>query len=669
MKETLTSFDLAAIVLELKEQLEGARIQNIYQTKGKILILKLHRSNRPTMNLLVEPGKRLHLTSYQIEKPQKPPSFCMALRKHLRNSVITEISQHKFERIFSLKARTREGEYCLLIELFGDGNAILVDPQGTIKQALRFKRMRDREILRGKPFRHAPSSGKSPLNVSSTDLSELKKQEGLEIVKALTKSLSISGQYSEEVLLRAHVDKTKRVETLQNKDIAQLSKAFDEVLSYLRTGKLHPCLVIDDAGIWIDVTPIPLQNYRNLKCKKFESFNEALDEYYTKASMELEVSTVTRRVEDEVSRQQRILEKQQASLEKTAKEAELMRKIGDTIYAHFHQLQTLLRRIIDEKQRGNTWQEILQKIEIEKARGDEPAVWLDSIDTRKLMMQMSLDNLTFSLNLRSSAQENASTYYGKAKKAEKKYRGAEKAIQTTRTRIEELKQRKHVAAREARKPTVKLKKKGWFEKFRWFYTSENLLVIGGKDAVTNEILIKKHSAKGDLVFHADIAGAPFVLVKTKGKAPSQQSILEAAQLAASHSRAWKSQFGALDVYWVHSEQVTKTPPSGHYLQKGAFIIRGKKNYVRRTPLRLAIGIDINTTPPTVIGGPTQAIDSRTNIYVEIAPGDLPSSKLAQEILHGLAAKTPKRLKQKVSKIPLESIQTFIPFGKGRIERQ
>ncbi len=669
MKETLTSFDLAAIVLELREQLEDARIQNIYQTKDKTLIIKLHQSNRPTLNLLIEPGKRLHLTSYQMEKPPKPPPFCMALRKHLRNSVITEISQHEFERIFCLKARTREGEYRLHIELFGDGNAILVDPQGIIKQALRFKRMRDREILRGKPFRHAPSSGKNPLDISSTDLSELKKLEGLNIVKALTKSLSISGRYSEEILLRAQLEKTKNVETLQNKDIAQLSKALNEVLSYLRTGKLDPCLVIDDAGIWIDVTPIPLRNYRNLKCKKFKSFNEALDEYYTKASMELEVSIVTHRVENEVSQQQRILEKQQTSLEKAAKEAELMRKIGDTIYAHFHQLQTLLLRIMDEKQRGSTWQEILQRIEIEKGRGDEPAAWLNSIDTKKLMIQMSLDNLTFSLSLRSSAQENASTYYGRAKKAEKKRRGAEKAIRATRTRIEELKQRKHVATREARKPTVKLKKKSWFEKFRWFYTSENLLVVGGKDAVTNEILIKKHSAKGDLVFHADIAGAPFVLVKTEGKAPSQQSILEAAQLAASHSRAWKSQFGALDVYWVHPEQVTKTPPSGEYLQKGAFIIRGKKNYVRRIPLRLAIGIDINATPPTVIGGPKHAVDSRTSIYVEIAPGDLSSSKLAREILHELTGKTPKNLKQEISKIPLENIQTFIPFGKGRIEDQ
>jgi len=667
VQKALTSFDVAAVVLELKEQLEGARIQSIYQTKGKTLILKLHQPNRPTFNLLIEPGKRLHLTSYPIKKPQKPPPFCMALRKHLRNSVVTEISQHKFDRILNLKARTKEGEYDLVLEFFGDGNAILVNPQGIIQQALIFKRMRDREILRGKAFQHAPPSGKDPLNLGSADLSELKKLKGLEVVKALTKSLSISGQYSEEILLRAKIDKTRTVETLQNKEVAQLSKAFDEVLSHLRTGKLEPCLVIDNAGTWIDATPIPLQKYRNLKCKKFESFNETLDEYYAKASMELEVSTVTGRVEDEISRQQRILENQQASLENATKEAEHMRKIGDTIYLHFHQLQTLLWRIMDEKQRGNTWNEILQTIDIEKASGDEPAVWLESIDTKKLMLQVSLDNLTFSLNLRSSAQENASTYYDKAKKTERKGRGAEKAIQKTMASIEELRQRKRFAAREAYRPIIKQKKKHWYEKFRWFYTSENLLVIGGKDAVTNEILIKKHLASSDLVFHADIAGAPFVLIKTEGKAPSQQSIFEAAQLAASHSRAWKSKFGALDVYWVYPEQVTKTPPSGEYLQKGAFIIRGKKNYVRKTPLRLAVGININTTPPTVIGGPKQAINSKTSIYVEIAPGDLPSSKLAREILQGLAAKAPKSLQREVSRIPLASIQAFIPFGEGKRE--
>ncbi len=170
----------------------------------------------------------------------------------------------------------------------------------------------------------------------------------------------------------------------------------------------------------------------------------------------------------------------------------------------------------------------------------------------------------------------------------------------------------------------------------------------------------------DLVFHADITGAPFVLIKTEGKRPSQKSIAETAQLAASHSRGWKAKFSALDVYWVRPEQVSKTPPSGEFLKKGAFMIRGKKNYVRRAPLRLAIGVDIEAAPLTVVGGPKDAVKARTDVFVEMVPGDLSSSKLANKIRQMLKQKVSKNMKEKVSKISLEEIQAFIPSGKGKI---
>ncbi|MFQ6068416.1 MAG: ribosome rescue protein RqcH [Candidatus Bathyarchaeia archaeon] len=666
MQKTLSSFDIAALVLELKKQLKGARIQNIYQTKGKIVILKLHQPNQPAFNVLIESGKRLHLTSYALEKPQRPPAFCMALRKHLRNAIIVEINQYEFERIITVKVRTREGEFKLVLELFGDGNIILIDSESIIQQALTFKKMRDRNILRGEPFQHAPSSGKNPSRVKLLDLLELKKFKGLEVVKALTRFLSISGMYAEEILLRAHVDKKKRCELLESSDFNQIFMALSGILSQLEIGKLEPCIIIDEKGRWIDVVPISLRKYMKLKCKGFETFNEALDEYYAKNVVEREVAAVTEKVEREIARQQRILRKQQDALEEARKEAEQARRIGDKIYANFHQWQTLLQRIMDEKGSGKTWQEIVSKIENEKKCRKVPAVYFESLDAKKLVLKVSIEDLSFSLSLRNSVQENAATYYERAKKAEKKVKGAKKAIEETLSHIEKLKQRKEVVVKEAYKPIVKRRKKAWYEKFRWFYTSENLLVVGGKDAVTNEILIKKHTQSHDLVFHADIAGAPFVLIKTEGKTPSQQSINEAAQLAASHSRAWKAKFSAIDVYWVRPEQVSKTPPSGEHLRRGAFMIRGKKNYVRKTPLRLAIGIDVKTTPPTVIGGPNEAVKSKTNIYLEIVPGDLSSSKLANKIRQLLRKKVSKNLQEKISKISLEEIQAFIPFGRGRI---
>ncbi len=668
MQKTLTSFDAAAIVSELKERLKGAHIQNIYQIRGKTLILKLHQPNQTALNLLIESGRRLHLTSYMLEKPEKPPAFCMVLRKHLRNGIVEEVSQHEFERIVTIKVRTKEGEFKLIVELFGDGNIILVDPRDIIQQALTFKRMRDRNILRGEAFRHAPSSGKNPLRIEMPDLFELKEFKGIDVVRALTKLLSIGGTYAEEVLLSAQVDKNKECESLENDDLNKIYATLNEVLSPLKTARLEPCIVIDEEGKWVDAVPLPLRRYASFECKRFESFNEALDEFYAKTLVEKEAAVVTEKVEQEMARQQRILHEQQTSLEEARKEAELMRRIGDKIYAHFHQLQTLLQRIMEEKKSGKSWREIVSAVEGEKSSGKEPAFFFESLDTKKLVLNVSIEGLPFSLLLRDSVQANAATYYDQAKKTERKAEGAKKAIKETLKRIEELKQRKEIAVQET-EPIKKRRKKAWYEKFRWFHTSEDLLVVGGKDAVTNEILIKKHIEPHDLVFHADIAGAPFVLIKTEGKTPSQQSISEAAQLAASHSRAWKAKFSAIDVYWVHPEQVSKTPPSGEYLQKGAFMIRGEKNYVRKTPLRLAIGVDAKATPPTVLGGPKDAIKTRTDLYAEIVPGDLSSSNLAHKIRQILTQKAPKNLQEKVSKIPIEEIQAFIPFGKGAINKQ
>jgi predicted ribosome quality control (RQC) complex YloA/Tae2 family protein len=663
----LTSFDVAAVILELKERLQGARIQNIYQ-KGRTFILKLHQPSQPPLNLIIEPGKRLHLTSYLMEKPEKPPAFCMALRKYLRNGVITEVNQYEFERIVTLKARTKEGDLKLVVELFGDGNIILLDSQNLIKHALTFKKMRDRNILRGELFQHAPSSGKNPLHLEPADMANLKSLEGVAVVRALTRFLSIGGTYAEETLLRAHLDKNKNCESLSDNELERIFNAFQELVQPIELGKLNPCIVTDESAGWVDATPILLSKYDGFKCKRYASFNEALDEFYAKTSTVQEASAVSEKFGEHMARQQRILDEQRESLKKAKKKAEETRRIGEKIYAHFHLLQTLTQRIMNEKENGRTWLEITSAIEDEKRRGKVPAVYFKSLETKNLNLNLCIDDMPVNLNLRKSVQANASAYYEQAKKAEKKIEGAQNAIKETLRLMGELKQEKEVAEEQVVKPEKK-RREAWYEKFRWFHSSENLLVVGGKDAVTNEILIKKHTEPHDLVFHADIAGAPFVVIKTEGKTPSQQSINEAAQLAASHSRAWKAKFSTIDVYWVHPAQVSKTPPSGEYLPRGAFMIRGKKNYVRKTPLRFAIGIDTKATPPVLIGGPKEAVKSKTELHVEIVPGDLSSRELANRVRHMLKQKAPKQLQEQISKIPLEEIQAFIPSGSGSTASQ
>jgi hypothetical protein len=163
-----------------------------------------------------------------------------------------------------------------------------------------------------------------------------------------------------------------------------------------------------------------------------------------------------------------------------------------------------------------------------------------------------------------------------------------------------------------------------------------------------------------------VVGAPFVVIKTEQKQPSQQTIQEAAEFAAAYSRAWREMLSAVDVYWVRPEQLSKTAPSGQYLERGAFIVQGAKNYLRKIPLKIAIGVRKDNESMQVISGPLKAIRERTITYVEVVPGDLTSADLAKQVRRMLAGKASNEERSSIMKIRLEEIQQLIPLGKGLI---
>jgi len=659
----MTSFDIAALTPELNQTIKGTRIDNIYQINPTTLLLKLRK---PSAQLIIEAGKRLHLTSYTLEKPEKPPAFCMALRKCLRNAEVKEVQQHEFERIIVIKLSMREGDFQLISELFGEGNIILVSPENKILHALTYRRMRDRNILRGEVFQHPPSSGRNSLRLSRQDFGEIKSLEKLEIVRALTKFLSIGGLYAEEILLRAQVEKSIPAEALTEPEIDRIFEQLQQLLSTITSGNVKPCIVLNEQGEWVDVTPILLEKYVQFKHKTYSSFNEALDEYYTEMTLKEKGVEVSKEVKQELARQQRVLESQRKALEDSRNKVEQNRKIGDAIYAHFNDLQFLLEKIMNEKRDGKPWNQIVTNIGKEKAARLTPAIHFHSLESQRLTLNVTVDDLTFPLSLHRSIQANAANYYEKAKKAQNKLEGVEKALRETQTKIEETQQKEIKEVREVSKPLPKRREKAWYEKFRWFHSSNGFLVIGGRDATTNEILIKKHTEPHDIVFHADIIGAPFVVIKTEGKPPTEQTIKEAAQFAASYSRAWREMMGTVGVYWVSPQQVNKSPPPGQSLKKGSFMIHGRKNYVRNVPLRVAIGVRMEEERPSVIGGPTDAIAKQTNIHVQMIPGKQKSGDLAKQIQQLLIKKAPKHIQKQILEVPLGEIQQFIPLGKGQI---
>jgi predicted ribosome quality control (RQC) complex YloA/Tae2 family protein len=676
-KTEFTSFDTAAVVRELKETIADSRVSNVYQLDAKTLLLKLHRAGKPDLRLVLEAGRRLHLTAYAVEKPLVPPGFCMALRKYLRESWLETVEQHEFERIIVFGFKTKFGTVRLILELFGDGNVILVDERGAILQALSYKRMRDRNILRGEAFSFPPSTSMNPLKISREQFAEgLKAFADVGVVRAVARLLGIGGIYAEEVLLRVGVDKARTCVLLSDVEVSAVFDELQKMLSQVTSGELQPCVVLDENESPADVVPFRLRRYEGFGLQSCTSFNEALDDFFTRA-VALEKGAAATKVDElkrEAERLKRIISEQEKTLADAEGKADHDKRIGDAIYARMGELQTLLDRFATAKRHDEEWKTVVTEALAEKKTGLAPSLFFESFDSKGLMVNVLVDGIAFGLELQRTLFENAARYYERGKRAKQKLAGAKTALEESRKKlaeadhkIREAESLEHARPAETVEKLAKLrvKHKEWFEKFRWFVSSDGSLVVAGKDAVSNEVLIKKHTEKDDTVFHADIAGAPFVVVKTEGKKPSEQTLKEAGEFAAAFSRGWREGFGSVDVYWVKPEQLSKGGPSGEHVTHGAFVVIGQRNWIRNVPLRTAVGIAMKDGDVSVVGGPVDAVEPKTEAHVVVVPGDVSGKELFRRILHSLTSKMPADLRGKMLKTSTEELRDYVPYSKGR----
>ncbi len=234
------------------------------------------------------------------------------------------------------------------------------------------------------------------------------------------------------------------------------------------------------------------------------------------------------------------------------------------------------------------------------------------------------------LDLTKSIDENAAIYFEKAKKIKKKIAGAEKALNENLKKLQELEFKKEkIILEKTKEEKFKERKHEWYEKFRWFISSEGFLVIGGRDATSNEIVIKKHTMPNDLVFHTDMAGSPFFVVKSENKQIGEKTKEEAADATVTFSRVWKLGLQTSNVFYVNPEQVSKKTKAGEYMGKGAFMIYGKTNYINNK-INLAIGI---TKQQQIMAGPLDAVKTNCTAYVDLEQGNEKASAVAKYIQH------------------------------------
>jgi len=228
------------------------------------------------------------------------------------------------------------------------------------------------------------------------------------------------------------------------------------------------------------------------------------------------------------------------------------------------------------------------------------------------------------LELAKSLEENASYYYERSKRSKKKLVGVKEILDKAYLDLARI----EINIKEEEEQALPLpeRKKEWYEKFRWFYTSTGYLVLGGRDATTNEIVIKKHTDAHDLIFHTDMAGSPFFILKTEGKEPDASTLREVADATCTFSRAFKLGLARQSVFYATPDQVTKEANAGEYLTKGAFMIRGKTNYLENN-INCAIGV----YQGKIMCGPVAAISFYCPTYLFIEQGDKKPSEAAKLI--------------------------------------
>lgn len=262
------------------------------------------------------------------------------------------------------------------------------------------------------------------------------------------------------------------------------------------------------------------------------------------------------------------------------------------------------------------------------------------------------------LNLDESIHKNIGNYFEKAKKAEAKAKKIKDAMKVVEEKIKGLESKKQ--SEEKKLPVVK-RPRAWYEKFRWFFSGEGFLVLAGRDASTNEILVSKHMSPEDLYFHADIYGAAHCVLRTEGKEPGKETMQEAAVFAAVCSKAWTQGLAAVDVYSVKPEQVSKKAPSGEALGFGAYMIYGKRNWFRNTPLKFAIGIEKADDYYRVISGPPEAIEKKALTYFKVLQGKKKKSEVAKQLKAAFE-------KHAACQISIDEIMQMLPADNIEIQK-
>ena len=719
-KRELSSIDLAALVTELNRY-EGAKVDKAYLYDDDLLRLKLRDFDRGRVELMIEVGdvKRAHVADpdHVADAPGRPPNFAKMLRNRMSGADFAGVEQYEFDRILTFEFEREDQNTTLVAELFGQGNVAALDETGEVIGALSTVRLKSRTVAPGSQYEY-PASRLNPLTVSRGGFDRHMRESDSDVVRTLATQLNLGGLYAEEVCTRAGVPKETPIEEATDDQLGALHDALSRLDERLRSGDIDPRVyeesVDGDGGDGddtdprvVDVTPFPLAEHEGLPSVGFDSFNAAVDEYFYRLGNEAtddgeapaDATASRPDFEEEIAKQERIIEQQRGAIEGFEEQAQAERERAELLYANYDLVDEVLSTVREARENEVPWDEIAATLDAGAERGIPAAAAVVDVDGGEGAVTVELDDedgdaVRVDLDASEGVEVNADRLYQEAKRVEEKKAGAKAAIESTREELEAVKERKaeweeqqaaddgsdgddgddegddeeaHETDWLSRSSIPIRSPDDWFERFRWFRTSTGYLVIGGRNADQNEELVKKYMGKHDRFFHTQAHGGPVTLLKAAGPSESadpvdfsEETLREAAQFAVSYSSDWKDGRGAGDAYMVEPDQVSKTPESGEYIEKGSFVIRGDRTYFEDVPCRIAVGVQCE--PVTrAIGGPPSAIVDRAAAHLTFEPGMYAQNDAAMMAYRNLKERfADQSFVRKVASA--DQLQEFLPPG-------
>ena len=526
----LDAICLQGVVGELAPQLTGSRIEKIQQPARDQIILLLRGSRRLFLNAGAN-QPRIHLTEQLRDNPSQPPMFCMLLRKHLSGGIIESIRQEPLERVVTLTvlASDEMGErsrFTLVWEgMPRRANLILCDRDGRIIDCLRrvdLEAEQDRQVLPGLFYRLPTRQDKrSPLSVTEEEFAALLGRAAPDAPLdgwLLDTFTAISPLVARELTVRACGSTDAHVSQ---------GNALWDVFSHwqraVNENTFTPTLIKRNGSL-ADFTYGPVTQYGTYaETEVYDSFSHLLDDFYEKREQAervkqkgrdlLKTATTAR---DRVRRKLAAQEKEMAA----CLDRDHLRICGELITANLYRMERGQSRLTAQ----NYYDENCADVDIP-------------------------------LDVRLSPQENAARYfkqYAKAKTAEKYLtaqlqRGREE-LQYLESVLQELAQAEseqdfndirteltdggYLRGRGKKQPGFQRASKP-----REFRSSAGLRILVGRNNRQNDRLTTKDADKRDVWLHTQKIHGSHVILCTGGAEPDEQSLMEAASLAAYFSQA------------------------------------------------------------------------------------------------------------------------------------